>query len=260
MMRGHGGQSVRDLQRELNRQGANLALDGKFGPRTEEALREFQRRRGIAADGRVGTQTLGQMPQMIDPRPAGDTVERAGPSAPPRAPSVGQPPPAGSAPAGPMIRADEDRRNTHRTTTEPAAQPGNPANRTATFDRVVRGGRSQMVEGRITINGNTYRFRSGGGGDGNLPRGDYTVTPHLWNRSDPSMSVGGVGWSFALSDKYDPRVGRTRSLLRIHPDGGGAGTIGCIGIAGDANTQRRFREDMRAELARMGGRFTLQIR
>jgi len=74
------------------------------------------------------------------------------------------------------------------------------------------------------------------------------------------MSVGGVGWSFAVSDKFDPRVGATRSLLRIHPDGGTAGTQGCIGIVGDAATMRRFRDDMNAELKRNGGRYTLNVR
>jgi hypothetical protein len=73
------------------------------------------------------------------------------------------------------------------------------------------------------------------------------------------MSVGGVGYSFAMSDKFDPRVGRTRSLLRIHPDGASAGTEGCMGIVGNADVQRRFREDMRAELARHGGSFTLRV-
>lgn len=116
-----------------------------------------------------------------------------------------------------------------------------------------------MVEGDITINGNTYRFRSGGYGRGSAPTGSYTITPHRWSRPDRAMNVGGVGYSFAMSDKYDPRVNGTRTLLRIHPDGRGPGTMGCIGIVGNGAIQRRFREDMRAELARNGGRFTLQL-
>ena len=74
------------------------------------------------------------------------------------------------------------------------------------------------------------------------------------------MSVGGVGYSFAMSDKYDPRVGATRSLLRIHPDGGTAGTLGCMGVIGNAETQRQFRADMNAEIARNGGTFRLTVR
>src|SRR5689334_21913981 len=93
--------------------------------------------------------------------------------------------------------------------------------RTATTEGTSKvGARNQMTTGKITINGHTYTYRSGGFGKGNLPKGDYKVTPHMWNRNTKGMVVDGVGFSFALSDKFDPRVGETRSLLRIHPDGG----------------------------------------
>lgn len=138
---------------------------------------------------------------------------------------------------------------------------GGGANRTAIFQATRNEGqRNQLKSGTITINDRAYTFRSGGYGRGNLPPGEYRVTPHMWSRSESSYSVAGVGYTFALSDKYDPRVGGTRQLLRIHPDGGVAGTEGCIGIVGDAETQRRFREDMRAELNRSGGSFTLSVR
>jgi len=116
-----------------------------------------------------------------------------------------------------------------------------------------------MVEGKITVNGRSYDFRSGGHGRGSLPAGTYTVTPHMNSRSDASMSVGGVGYSFALSDKFDSRVGDTRKLLRIHPDGRSAGTEGCIGIVGNAEVQRQFRADMLAEIRRNGGSFQLRV-
>ena len=144
--------------------------------------------------------------------------------------------------------------------TQPAARGTSGGNLTATIDSTRgAGSRTQMVSGRVTVNGNTYDFRSGGHGRGSLPRGNYEITPHLWSRSDRSMNVGGVGYSFAMSDKFDSRVGATRRLLRIHPDGGSAGTEGCMGIVGNASVQRRFREDMRAELARHGGSFTLRV-
>lgn len=146
---------------------------------------------------------------------------------------------------------------------EPSPTPpsSSGADRTAVIHSVSnRGQRDQLVTGQLTVNGNSYTFRSGGYARGSLPTGDYEVTPHLWSRSNQSMTVGGVGFSFAMSDKYDPRVGATRRLLRIHPDGASPGTEGCVGIVGDAATQRRFREDMRAELQRHGGRFTLSVR
>ena len=136
----------------------------------------------------------------------------------------------------------------------------NPANDHVSVDSVSKtGATNQMTSGKITINGHTYSYNSGGFGKGNLPNGDYTVTPHMWNRNTKGMVVDGVGFSFALSDKFDPRVGATRSLLRIHPDGSPTGTQGCIGIVGNGALQKQFREDMRAELERNGGSFTLHV-
>lgn len=206
-------------------------VDGDYGTRTLRAVKAFQRAKGLEVDGKVGPETLRALRDGFDaPRPSQPAARRRTTTGPGAADGVGEP------------------------------RPSAGTNRTATFDRVRgAGSRSQMVTGRITINGNTYTFRSGGHGRGSLPPGQYTITPHLWSRRDRAMNVGGVGYSFAMSDKYDPRVRGTRSLLRIHPDGGTAGTEGCVGIVGDANVQRRFREDMRAELRRNGGRFTLNV-
>ena len=145
------------------------------------------------------------------------------------------------------------------TPTTPSS-PSTGAANTATFERVTGAGqRDQMVSGKLTVNGRTYQFNSGGNGNGNLPAGDYTVTPHLWSRNTPGMVVDGVGFSFALNNTYDSRVKMTRTELRIHPDGGSAGTHGCIGIVGNGALQKQFREDMRAELNRNGGSFTLHV-
>ena len=35
----------------------NLAQDGIFGPITEEAVRDFQKRKGLSVDGVVGSKT-----------------------------------------------------------------------------------------------------------------------------------------------------------------------------------------------------------
>ncbi|MEW5854658.1 MAG: peptidoglycan-binding domain-containing protein [Myxococcota bacterium] len=250
LTRGAEGQSVRDLQQLLGSKGFPVDVDGDFGPRTEWAVRQFQRSRGLDVDGKVGPQTLRAL-QGNSGATVTDGMERRPNGAPtPRAPTEAE---RNSRPEG-TIRAGDLQQPRPSTA-------GAPPNRTAEFQSVSKAGqRNQMMTGQITVNGNTYTFRTGGHGRGNLPKGDYTITPHLWSRNDRSMNVGGVGYSFAMSDKYDPRVGGTRSLLRIHPDGGSAGTEGCIGIVGDAATQRRFREDMRAELARNGGRFTLTVR
>jgi hypothetical protein len=228
---GSSGASVRNLQEKLQSAGFSPGgVDGDFGARTDRAVRAFQRAKGLEVDGKVGPLTLRALQDGFEPTS-------------PNSPSRPAPRPSRPAPVEP---------------TNPRGPAG--GNLTASFDRVRGPGtRSQQVTGRVTVNGNTYDFRSGGFGRGSLPPGAYQISAHLWSRSDRSMSVGGVGYSFAMSNKYDPRVGATRSLLRIHPDGGTPGTEGCMGIIGNADVQRRFREDMRAELRRNGGRFTLQV-
>ncbi|MCH7575311.1 MAG: DUF3380 domain-containing protein [Candidatus Marinimicrobia bacterium] len=47
----------KDIQRALNNAGFSLAVDGKIGPRTTAAIREFQDRMGLRVDGIVGPNT-----------------------------------------------------------------------------------------------------------------------------------------------------------------------------------------------------------
>jgi peptidoglycan hydrolase-like protein with peptidoglycan-binding domain len=53
-----GPPTVRDIQKRLNAHGSHLAVDGAFGPRTEAAVRAFQRAHKLAADGIVGRLTF----------------------------------------------------------------------------------------------------------------------------------------------------------------------------------------------------------
>ena len=218
---GSRGDAVRKLQGELKAAGFSPgAVDGQFGKATADAVKAFQKANGLTVDGQVGNATLRKLQQ--------DGFDP--PVTPPTTPVT---PPS------------------------TAAVP----NRSATFESVTNPGTtSQMVSGRVTVNGHTYKFNSGGHGEGNLPAGDYTVTPHLWSRKTEGMVVDGVGFSFALSNKFDPRVGQTRTELRIHPDGADPGTHGCIGIVGDGATEAQFREDMRAEFAKSpNNSFTLHV-
>ena len=41
-------------------------IDGKIGPKTKEAVREFQRQNGLAADGKVGPKTWAVLKKSID--------------------------------------------------------------------------------------------------------------------------------------------------------------------------------------------------
>lgn len=59
--RGEKSNYVRDIQEMLNRKGANLNLDGDFGPATEKAVKEFQMWEKLSATGMVDTNTLNKL-------------------------------------------------------------------------------------------------------------------------------------------------------------------------------------------------------
>src|SRR5699024_1614031 len=58
---GSRGGAVQDLQAALNDQGANLAVDGVFGPRTHSAVKSYQSSNGLLVDGVVGPKTRGAL-------------------------------------------------------------------------------------------------------------------------------------------------------------------------------------------------------
>lgn len=60
--KGDRGASVRVVQRLLH-----IYVDGSFGPLTDEAVREFQRRSGLQVDGIVGPKTWIRLTGMILP-------------------------------------------------------------------------------------------------------------------------------------------------------------------------------------------------
>jgi hypothetical protein len=217
---GSRGESVRALQDQLRTAGFDPGTsDGVFGPRTERAVREFQASRGLEVDGLAGRRTHAAL----------QGVDGMDPSTPPAAPA------------------------------------GGGVNGTARLNGQPNG--VGMTTGSITVNGNTYQFNSGGPNRFSVPEGTYRVTAHRDSRSEEAFSRDGVGFSFLMEDPnrpgsdsfYDARAGRDRTNLRIHPDGGNAGTAGCIGILGDAATMRQFREDLNAELERNGGVYTLTV-
>lgn len=220
---GSRGDSVRRLQDTLRSAGFNPgSTDGSFGPKTRAAVEKYQQARQLESDGVVGTKTMQALRR--------DGFDR-------------------------------------RTTAPVDINGGNSSapNGTARIDN-PRQGRG-LVTGSVTVNGHTYQFNSGSSRLFSTPQGTYNVRAHMNSRSDAGFTRNGVGFSFVMEDAnrrgsdrmYDSRAGRDRQYLRIHPDGGATGTAGCMGIVGDAATLRRFRDDMNAELARNGGRYTLRV-
>ena len=58
---GSKGNAVRWLQYELNRSGYALIVDGIFGQKTEDAVRDFQNRHALICDGIVGAKTRAEL-------------------------------------------------------------------------------------------------------------------------------------------------------------------------------------------------------
>ena len=59
--RGDNSSYVADLQQMLVRKGWAIATDGAFGPRTEQAVREFQQKNGLTVTGQIDTDTLNKL-------------------------------------------------------------------------------------------------------------------------------------------------------------------------------------------------------
>jgi peptidoglycan hydrolase-like protein with peptidoglycan-binding domain len=117
MMRGQAGPGIADLQRILNEMGANppLALDGKFGPKTEAALKAFQGGAGVNDNGKFGRDSMlaVQTHQAywnqggFDYRKYGDATNAERNM---RAPQLDDPTPPGTMKAGDLAAADQARR------------------------------------------------------------------------------------------------------------------------------------------------------
>jgi peptidoglycan hydrolase-like protein with peptidoglycan-binding domain len=102
LRKGVSGPDVRALQRRLNAQGARLREDGRFGRKTERAVRDAQRRMGVAADGVVGPDTRAALERAHSPGVAGASQEQGRRPTPPapRGPGSASQPRTGADPAG----------------------------------------------------------------------------------------------------------------------------------------------------------------
>jgi peptidoglycan hydrolase-like protein with peptidoglycan-binding domain len=228
---GAKGPKVASLQRQLSAAGFKVQATGTFGAKTKAALEGFQAKAKLKADGFAGKTTLNAL--------NGAKPASAKPASPkPAAQGVG-------APKGAIGK-----------------------NRTATLGKV--GPNHSYKGGTITINGHKYTFNSGGSIPAgkskpapSLPPGSYTITKNMGLTKEQlkhkTMIVGGVGFKYGMTNKFDPRVNVMRTALRIHPDGRNPGTEGCIGIVGGASVQKSFQRDIEAELKNGGGSFNLNV-
>ncbi|WP_088005587.1 M15 family metallopeptidase [Indiicoccus explosivorum] len=63
---GDSGGRVEALQKYLNMVGIKCGIDGDYGPATEAAVKEFQRKRALTVDGFYGPGSLAEMNEALD--------------------------------------------------------------------------------------------------------------------------------------------------------------------------------------------------
>jgi peptidoglycan hydrolase-like protein with peptidoglycan-binding domain/TPR repeat protein len=84
---GPGSGAVRGLQRRLRRDGYSSGpIDGRYGPLTTQAVRDFQAAHGLHVDGIAGPQTFGELKPVANrqrPGPRATVRPRPKPSSPP---------------------------------------------------------------------------------------------------------------------------------------------------------------------------------
>lgn len=96
------GPDVQQVQAALGRWGFSLVPDGVFGPATQKAVEQFQRRQGLVADGVVGAQTWDALQRQPTAPPVPPVTPP--PVTPPAAPPPVTPPPPSSAPLPRTLR------------------------------------------------------------------------------------------------------------------------------------------------------------
>jgi peptidoglycan hydrolase-like protein with peptidoglycan-binding domain len=82
---GAAGESVKKLQQALG-----VTADGRFGPATQKALRDFQAKNGLDADGLAGPATLAKMSGFKEM--TAEVVKKSEAGHAPAAPSAGSAP------------------------------------------------------------------------------------------------------------------------------------------------------------------------
>ncbi|MBE3563953.1 MAG: peptidoglycan-binding protein [Hydrogenibacillus schlegelii] len=79
LRRGSSGDDVRRMQQMLVSAGYKVSVDGKFGPQTEATVRQFQKDRGLIADGVVGRQTMTALTTVYAMKQASAPMQTASP-------------------------------------------------------------------------------------------------------------------------------------------------------------------------------------
>jgi peptidoglycan hydrolase-like protein with peptidoglycan-binding domain len=142
LRQGMEGPAVEQLQTRLNEvAGANLKVDGDFGPATRRAVEDFQSRAGIDSDGVAGPETRQAMDEV-----AAGTRQLA------EAPPVGPQRPSG--PQSQSVTVDGNTFNVHNMTRSEFGRTSVPGNRIIAMDANSASGRQEILRPLIVIPNN----------------------------------------------------------------------------------------------------------
>lgn len=119
LTRGSSGEAVRQLQTELQKRGYKINADGRYGPKTQNAVRRFQAAKGAKVDGIVGPETVAKL-QGTAPTAQPNDPQRTG------TPKDGKSPKDVGPAAGP-ISLDGNDKKTAEEIDRFLAQKGSPA-------------------------------------------------------------------------------------------------------------------------------------
>ena len=90
LKKGSNGTDVKTLQELLNQLGANLAVDGDFGSKTEAAVKAFQKKAGIKQDGKYGDQSHAALMAAIAEKDVAQQTEATPAEPPHEEPATGE--------------------------------------------------------------------------------------------------------------------------------------------------------------------------
>jgi|GEM_PF-1639518 len=141
LQRGADGPEVKQLQERLNTYGYGLATDGDFGPGTERAVRDFQDRAGLMADGVAGPTTF----RAMDEVDAGTRQLRE----PPIATNNKEPTPG--APAHKEVTVGDNTFDVHNRTRYETGRRSVPGDRKISFDANSGGRDGEILRPLVVI-------------------------------------------------------------------------------------------------------------
>ncbi len=74
---GSSGEDVKKLQEKLNSKGYSLQVDGKFGTKTQAAVKDYQKKQGLSVDGIVGNNTWSALHSVSDETDNKNTIKNS---------------------------------------------------------------------------------------------------------------------------------------------------------------------------------------